>query len=213
MTLQEEKKMGMRQRILSLLTVILFVLTLSGISSTARAESNAEALERLERKIDEQQTEIDAQKEAIEKLKKQEETGSEKPAPEASPPDEAPMPQPISDQKPRAKPPAKPPEPKRVVETGQDKIKLLFYGQVNRAILYSIDGDKGYWYFVYNDNSFRGEIAYGPQSLQFFERENHLRAAHPDQRGIDGLPVPHVGNDGSPTLGHSMDFAFLHVVP
>ena len=143
----------MRQRMLSLLTMFLFVLTLLGTSSVARAESNAEALERLERKIDEQQTEIDAQKEAIEKLKQQEETGSEKPAPEASPPDEAPMPQPISDQKPRAKPPAKPPEPKRVVETGQDKIKLLFYGQVNRAILYSNDGDKGYWYLVDNDNS------------------------------------------------------------
>jgi hypothetical protein len=131
----------------------MLLVTLLGISSAARAESNKEALERLERKIEEQQAEIDAQKEAIEKLKKQEEPTPEKVAPEASPPDEAPMPQPISDQKPRAKPPAKPPEPKRVVETGQDKIKLLFYGQVNRAILYSNDGDKGYWYFVDNDNS------------------------------------------------------------
>ena len=150
-TLEEEKRM--RQRILVVLTVILLALTLLGISSSARAESKEETLERLERRIEEQQAEIDAQKKAIEKLKQQEETGSEKPAPEASPPDEAPMPQPISDQKPRAKPPAKPPEPKKVVETGQDKIKLLFYGQVNRAILYSNDGDKGYWYFVDNDNS------------------------------------------------------------
>ena len=66
--------MAILRRILSLFTVILFALTLLGISSAAWAESNAEALERLEQKIDEQQAEIDAQKKAIEKLKQQEET-------------------------------------------------------------------------------------------------------------------------------------------
>jgi hypothetical protein len=124
-----------------------------GISNSARAESKEETLERLERKIEKQQAEIDAQKKAIEKLKQEEQPDSQTPAPEAKPPAKAPEPEKAFDPKPEAKAPAKPPEPKKVVETGQDKIKLLFYGQVNRAVLYSNDGDKGYWYFVDNDNS------------------------------------------------------------
>jgi hypothetical protein len=107
----------------------------------------------LEQKIEEQQTEIDAQKKAIEKLKQQEEPDSQTPAPKTSPPEKAPAPEKAFDPKPEAKPPAKAPEPEKVVETGQDKIKVLFYGQVNRAVLYSNDGDKGDWYFVDNDNS------------------------------------------------------------
>ena len=125
--------MGIRNRMLLFLTVILFAVALVGISSTARGESDEEALNKLKRIIEEQQDQIDAQQKTLQDLKQQVEAISE--------PSTSPSPQ-VAEKKPEA-----------VVRSRNDKVSLTIYGQVNRAALYANDGDEGNWFFVDNDNS------------------------------------------------------------
>ena len=125
--------MGIRSRMLLSLTVILFVVTLVGISSTARGASDEETLNKLKQKIEEQQEQIEAQQETLEDLKRKVEALSEPSTP----------PTPQAEEK----------KPETVVRSRNDKVSVTFYGQVNRAALYTNDGDEGNWFFVDNDNS------------------------------------------------------------
>jgi hypothetical protein len=129
-----EQQMGIRSGKLVFLAVSMLVVTLLGTGRPARAESEEETLKRLERKIKEQQAQMDQQQKAIEELKKQMEQGSEPAAPGSSPEAAAPA-------------------PEKIVESRGDKVKVILYGQVNRAVLYSHDGENDNWYFVDNDNS------------------------------------------------------------
>ena len=104
-----------------------------GISSTARGESDEEALNKLKRIIEKQQNQIDVQQETLQDLKQQVEA--------LSAPSTPPSPQ-VAEKKPEA-----------VVKSRNDKVSLTIYGQVNRAALYANDGDEGNWFFVDNDNS------------------------------------------------------------
>ena len=125
--------MGMRNRMLLFLTVILFTVTLVGISSTARGESDEETLNKLKQIIEEQQDQIEAQQETLEDLKRKVEA--------LSGPSTSPSPK-VAEKKPEA-----------VVRSRNDKVSLKIYGQVNRAALYANDGDEYNWFFVDNDNS------------------------------------------------------------
>ena len=125
--------MGMRNRMLLSLTVILFAVALVGISSPARGESDEETLNKLKQIIEEQQDQIEAQQKTLEDLKRQVDALSE--------PSTPPPPQ-VAEKKPEA-----------AVRSRNDKVSLKIYGQVNRAALYANDGDEGNWFFVDNDNS------------------------------------------------------------
>jgi hypothetical protein len=125
--------MGIRNRMLLSLTAILFAVTLVGISSTARGESDEETLNKLKQIIEEQQDQIDAQQKTLEDLKRQVDAFSEPSTPSASQ---------VAEKKPEA-----------VVRSRNDKVSLQIYGQVNRAALYANDGDEDNWFFVDNDNS------------------------------------------------------------
>ena len=125
--------MGMRNRKLLSLTVILFTVALVGISSTARGESDEETLNKLKRVIEAQQEQIEAQQETLEDLKRQVDALSEAPTPPSTQ---------VEGKKPEA-----------VIRSRNDKVSLKIYGQVNRAALYANDGDEDNWFFVDNDNS------------------------------------------------------------
>lgn len=125
--------MGIRNRMLLSLTVILCAIALVGISSTARGESDKETLNKLKRIIEKQQDQIDAQQKTLQDLKQQVEALSE--------PSTPPSPQ-VAEKKPEA-----------VVRSRNDKVSVTVYGQVNRAALYANDGDDDNWFFVDNDNS------------------------------------------------------------
>jgi hypothetical protein len=114
-------------------TVILFAVTLVGISSTARGESDEETLNKFKQVIEEQQEQIEAQQKTLEDLKRKVEALSE--------PSTSPSPQ------------AEEKKPEGVVRSRNDKVSVKLYGQVNRAALYTHDGDEGNWFFVDNDNS------------------------------------------------------------
>jgi hypothetical protein len=82
-----------------------------------------------------QQEQIEAQAKAIEALKRQVEALSE------------------AQKKAATRPAVAAVQPGPVVKSGNDKVSVKLYGQVNRGALYADDGDKGRWYFVDNDNS------------------------------------------------------------
>jgi hypothetical protein len=104
---------------------------------TAHAADD-ETLERLEKIIQQQQEQIAAQQKALEQLQGEvkalkalsQDSESEKVMAEA-----------VSVEK------------KGAVVPGHDRAKIKLYGQVNKAVLYSNDGDKGNTYLVDNDNS------------------------------------------------------------
>ena len=124
----------------SLTRTILFGAVLMGVLGMVQASwaMDQKTLERMERLIMQQQKQIEEQAKAIEALKKQVEALSEAQEKAATRPAVA-----------AAQPgPAGP-----VVQSGNDKVNVKLYGQVNRAALYADDGDKGRWYFVDNDNS------------------------------------------------------------
>jgi hypothetical protein len=101
-----------------------------GAARTARA-ADAATLERLEQIIQQQQTQIEAQQEAIEELRRQVEGLKAPPPPEAAAPE--------------AKKPA--------VTAGTPKARVQLYGQVNRGVLVVDDGEKTRGYQVDNDSS------------------------------------------------------------
>ena len=116
------------------LAVIVLVISLTGNSGTSLA-TDRESLDRLERIVQQQQAQIEAQARAIEELKSQVEALKEAQKAEPSPPvvssaGAAPM-----------------------VTSGNDKVSVKLYGQLNRAALYADDGNEDEWYFVDNVNS------------------------------------------------------------
>ncbi len=101
---------------------------------SAAYADDSETLRRLERLILQQQAQIDAQAKAIENLKQQLQAFSKQPE---SPP----------------APTRAAEKPQNVVTTRDDKVKVQLYGQLNRGVLYSNDGNDDYFYHVDNDNS------------------------------------------------------------
>ena len=104
------------------------------IPVVALGASDTETLKRLEQMIKQQQAQIEAQAKAIETLKNQVQMLNRQ-----------------AEQKPTSgQVPAK---SEKVVQSSGDKVSLQLYGQVNRAVLYSNDGNDDYFYHVDNDNS------------------------------------------------------------
>ena len=83
-----------------------------------------DTLKRLEQLVTRQQAQIEAQARAIEDLKKQVQALSK-----------------TAEQKPPAAPAAAPAE--KVVQSSSDKVSVKLYGQVNRGVLYTDDGNAG----------------------------------------------------------------------
>ena len=100
--------------------------------------ADAETLDRLERLIQQQQAQIEAQRKAIEDLKRQVEGLQAAPPPAAAPVAAA------------AEPAA---AEKLTVTTGTPKVNLQLYGQVNRGVLVVDDGEKTRGHQVDNDAS------------------------------------------------------------
>ena len=102
-------------------------------------------LDRLEKIIQQQQAQIEAQQKALEQLqgevealKSQAKTAGD---PTVVSEDERVLAEAASEEK------------KGAVVSGESRAKLKLYGQVNKALLYSDDGNKGNTYLVDNDNS------------------------------------------------------------
>jgi len=89
-----------------------------------------ETIKRMEKIIQQQQVQIDAQNNAIEKLQQQVDALTK-----------------------TAQPPVAVSAPPGVVQSRGDKVSVKLYGQVNRAFLYSDDGNSSDYYFVDNDHS------------------------------------------------------------
>jgi len=112
-----------------------FFLLASVWGSSALAQpKDAQALEKMQRLIEQQQSQLDAQAKAIEDLKKQLQTLSK-----ASPPPAATA--------------EKLPSLQNVVKPGSDKVGVQLYGQVNRGVMYAHDGNDSDFYHVDNDAS------------------------------------------------------------
>lgn len=110
---------------MSIFTVLLPLLVAAPAMAT-----DEEMIKHMEKIIQQQQVQIDAQNKAIEKLQQQMD-GLTK----------------------TAQPPAPVSAPSGVVQSKGDKVSVKLYGQVNRALLYSNDGNSSDYYFVDNDNS------------------------------------------------------------
>lgn len=117
----------------ALATMVLSIGILSMTQASLAADQKT--LERMERLIMQQQEQIEAQAKAIEALKNQVEALSE------------------AQEKVATQPVVAATQPGPVVKSGNDKVSVKLYGQLNRGALYADDGDKGRWYFVDNDNS------------------------------------------------------------
>jgi uncharacterized coiled-coil protein SlyX len=105
-------------------------------------------LDRLEKIIQQQQAQIEAQQKALEQLQGEVEALKGR----AATPTEDAAPTLVSEDE-RVLAEAVPEEQKGSVLSGDSKAKVKLYGQVNKAVLYSNDGDKGNTYLVDNDNS------------------------------------------------------------
>jgi len=103
-------------------------------AGSAFGAGDEDTLKRLEQLIARQQAQIEAQARAIEDLRKQVQALSR-----------------TSAQKPVAAAAAAPAE--KVVQSSSDKVSVRLYGQVNRGVLYTDDGNDTYLYHVDNDNS------------------------------------------------------------
>ncbi|MFC1816428.1 hypothetical protein ACFL0M_10935 [Thermodesulfobacteriota bacterium] len=111
--------------------LLVFIFTVPGL---AFGDSDSETLIRLERLIKQQQAQIDTQAKAIENLKNQ-----IKMLPRQA------------EQKPVSAQASATAE--KVVKSSSDKVNVQLYGQVNRGVLYTNDGNDDYFYHVDNDNS------------------------------------------------------------
>jgi hypothetical protein len=104
-------------------------------SNGAMAQSaDAESIQKMQRLIEQQQGQLDAQEKAIENLKNQLQDLS-KAAPQ----------NPTSAEK--------LPTLQDMIKPGSDKVGVQIYGQVNRGVLYVDDGNDSEFYHVDNDNS------------------------------------------------------------
>jgi hypothetical protein len=124
----------------------LYVVTLLFCSLTAfPADAADEAtLERLEKIIQQQQEQIATQQKALEQLKGEVEAlkGASPAATQTTVPEsDKVLAEAVSE------------EQKGAVLSGNTRAKIKLYGQVNKAVLYSNDGDDGNFYLVDNDNS------------------------------------------------------------
>ena len=140
----------------------IFAFVLMGVLLLTPGETcygaDAETLERMEELIKKQQEQLDAQSKAIEELKRQVrelKTGSEtatSPVPETATPgkEEEKI---MKAAEPKKEEPSATALPGDVVRSRDDKVRVELYGQVNRGVLYSNDGNKSNWYFVDNENS------------------------------------------------------------
>jgi hypothetical protein len=93
--------------------------------------ADPETLDRLEKIIEQQQAQIETQQKALEQLQIQVEALKGQTAAPVKAPTKSPA----------------------AVKAGNPKANVKLYGQVNKAVLYSDDGDKGNTYLVDNDNS------------------------------------------------------------
>jgi cell division protein FtsB len=116
----------------TLSAIILTAVFTLGMLQPAQA-MDAKTLDRLERIIQQQQTQIEAQQKAIEDLRQQVEELKTAPPPETAA--------------------AKPEAEKLTVTAGTTKANVQLYGQVNRGVLVVDDGEKTRGYQVDNDNS------------------------------------------------------------
>ena len=105
------------------------------LSSKVVGAADTETLQRLERLIQQQQAQIEAQAKAIEGLKQQVQKLS-KPSDQMA--TEAGQ---VADKQ------------ENVVTNKSEKVSVKLYGQVNRAAMYTNDGNDDYFYHVDNDNS------------------------------------------------------------
>jgi predicted porin len=123
---------------LFLATFVIFLVT----ALSAYGADN-ETLDRLEKIIQQQQAQIEAQQIALEQLQGEVEAlkGSPAVAPTMVPEEKRVMVEAVSE------------EQKGAVISGDSKAKVKLYGQVNKAVLFSDDGDSGNTYLVDNDNS------------------------------------------------------------
>lgn len=104
-------------------------------SNGALAQSaDTETTQKMQRLIEQQQVQLDAQEKAIEDLKNQLRNLS-KAAPQKPTPTE------------------KLPTLQDMIKPGSDKVGVQIYGQVNRGVLYVDDGNDSEFYHVDNDNS------------------------------------------------------------
>ncbi len=103
----------------------------------AFGESDKETLERLERNVQQQQAQIEELQKQVEALSRR----SEKEPAEAA-------------DSTRAAAPKESEAPPVMAPNKSDKMRLELYGQVNRAMLYTQDGNEGNFYHVDNDNSY-----------------------------------------------------------
>lgn len=106
------------------------VFVVSFLTAVSSYGADKDTLDRLEKIIRQQQVQIEAQQKALEQLQGQVEA--------------------LKDQAATATVAADSPA---AVSTGNPKANVKLYGQVNKAVLYSNDGDKGNFYLVDNDNS------------------------------------------------------------
>lgn len=109
-----------------------------GLAGTAGAVDE-QMLERMEQIIKQQQAQIEAQAQALEKLQKQVDALSENAVKEATAAAKAEIQNTAV-------------SPDMVTSSG-DKVKVQIYGQVNQAFLATDDGDSSDYYVVDNDNS------------------------------------------------------------
>ncbi len=123
----------------------LFVVTLVLCVLTAFSAYGAdkETLDRLEKIIQQQQDQISAQQKALEQLQGEVEALKGSPAEAQTK---------VSEEI-RILVEAMSEEQKGAVISGESKAQIKLYGQVNKAVLYSNDGDSGNTYLVDNDNS------------------------------------------------------------
>jgi len=103
--------------------------------SRVRAQPvDARTLEKMQRLIEQQQSQLDAQAQAIAELKEQLQALSKAAQPSAATAEKLPSLQ-------------------GVVKPGSDKVDVQLYGQVNRGVMYVDDGNDSDFYHVDNDNS------------------------------------------------------------
>ncbi len=131
MAIRHRKKM--RLLIISTIAAVLAML-----SATPAQAIDEVMIKRMEKIINQQQAQMEAQSRAIEKLKQQVQELSDVQKQQA-------VSAASGDQTAKIPPVA--------VSSGGDRVAVKLYGQVNRAFLYADDGDSSDYYFVDNSNS------------------------------------------------------------
>lgn len=116
------------------LTASVFLLVSVWSSRVLAQPVDAQTLDKMQRLIEQQQSQLDTQAKAIEDLKKQLQALSKAAQPSAATTEKLPTLQ-------------------NVVKPGSDKVDVQLYGQVNRGVMYVDDGNDGDFYNVDNDNS------------------------------------------------------------